>query len=59
MRDDERPRDPDPDISPDIPTPPGRDLDRITEEVPEPPGKDEVRPGDDVNPDAGTIEPPD
>ncbi|WP_298181527.1 hypothetical protein [Saccharomonospora sp.] len=30
-----------------------------TRDVPEPPNRDEIRPDDDVTPDAGTIEPPD
>lgn len=38
----------------------GRDLGGLpSRDVPEPPNRDEVRPDDDVTPDAGTIEPPD
>lgn len=33
--------------------------DKLNRDVPEPPNKDEIRPDDDVTPDAGTIEPPD
>ncbi|NIJ11299.1 hypothetical protein FHU38_001643 [Saccharomonospora amisosensis] len=53
------PREPDPGGPPDFPHPGDRDLGFDTDEVPEPPNKDEVRPDDDVNPEAGTVEPPD
>lgn len=60
MREQNRyPREPDPSGAPDYPEPPDRDLGFDTDEVPEPPNKDEVRPDDDVNPEAGTVEPPD
>lgn len=39
---------------------PERDADgKLNRDVPEPPNKDDVRPDDDVTPDAGTVEPPD
>lgn len=57
--------------SPDVPVPPHPDAGGDTEDVPEPPNRDEVDTGlpgrrqrevsetDDVNLDAGTVEPPD
>ncbi|WP_344056359.1 hypothetical protein, partial [Prauserella halophila] len=57
--------------SPDVPVPPHPDAGGGTEDVPEPPNRDEVDTGlpgrrrrevqdaDDVDPDAGAIEPPD
>ncbi|PXY24929.1 hypothetical protein DI005_23800 [Prauserella sp. PE36] len=60
MRNDQvNPREPERPLSPDVPAPPHHDFDHGTEDVPEPPNKDEVRPDDDVTPDAGTTEPPD
>lgn len=59
MRNDENPSEPDRPLSPDVPAPPSRDFDAGTTDVPEPPNKDEVRPDDDVNPEAGSTEPPD
>ncbi|TWE29482.1 hypothetical protein FHX69_2167 [Prauserella muralis] len=60
MRNDEvNPREPEPRPSADVPAPPNRDVPGGTEDVPEPPNKDEIQPGDDVNAEAGTIEPPD
>ncbi|WP_199433310.1 hypothetical protein [Qaidamihabitans albus] len=53
------PREPDPRLYPDIPAPPNPDIEQDADEVPEPPNKNEVQPGDDVNPEAGTTEPPD
>jgi hypothetical protein len=53
------PREPDPGGVPDYPRPTDRDLDDGSDEIPEPPNRDEVRPDDDVNPAAGTVEPPD
>ncbi|MBB3052701.1 hypothetical protein FHS23_003735 [Prauserella isguenensis] len=72
--DDPAPDEPDapwPPQSPDVPVPPHPDLGGGTEDVPEPPNRDDVDTGvpgrrrrkvqdtDDVNPDAGTVEPPD
>ncbi|MBB3664400.1 MULTISPECIES: hypothetical protein [Prauserella salsuginis group] len=60
-----------PPLSPDVPVPPHPDAGGGTEDVPEPPNRDEVDTGlpgrqrrelqgnDDVNPDAGAVEPPD
>ncbi|GAA1212281.1 hypothetical protein [Prauserella alba] len=62
---------PEPPNPSDVPVPPHPDAGGGTEEVPEPPNRDEVDTGlpgrehrelwgtDDVNPDAGAVEPPD
>ncbi|OLT48559.1 hypothetical protein BJF85_12180 [Saccharomonospora sp. CUA-673] len=66
---------PAPPLSPDVPTPPNRDVLGGTEDVPEPPNRDDITPDlpgdqgegvgrsvredDDVTHDAGAVEPPD